>query len=326
MLWRPLASDAESGGRREAVATLARLIESGDQDAATLLRALALETLPGAARFQLLDALLVAALDDPARALEGFLHDAEPAIRTRAWQRLAEVRDRLDNAVTAGALAFEEDESVLAAALRAVRVEEQGETLAVADPGQDDRWRLVEVLLGRVDAASLKGVDAVLDQVGTEGRNRILRTLAMNVEDESGIRRLFGHASAPDASAVPALRAVSGLSGALAARARDLFLAQAKSADALVRQEAVTQLGRCAEPGSLVPLENALADESAHVRVAAAIALWRHGDHRGGTVLVDALDDPELGFEARALLQGSYADAIPTDAASWRRWLEDRKK
>lgn len=327
-LWRTLCAGGETDERREAVATLARLVESGDGYAAMLLRGVALDALPGDVRLQILDALLVPALNDPARALQGFLHDTEPAIRMRAWQRLAAVSTRLDGAAAAGALAVEEDDSVLAAALRTLRIEERGEALVVADPDVGERWRLVEILLGRADAASVKGVDAVLDQVGTEGRNRILRVLVQNPEDETGIRRVFSLASAPDAGAVAAMRALAASSPELDARVRDLLTTQLKCPDALVRQEAATALGRRAATAATAAtpaLEAALLDADQPVRVAAAIALWRLGSRAGGSVLVDSVDDPELGAEARALLEQAYSEAAPTDAAGWRRWLDGRK-
>jgi HEAT repeats len=324
-IWRALCAAEATEERQAAVEAFARLVDSGDEDAATLLRGFAVEAMPAAVRLQILDAILVGAFSDPARLLEGFLIGTDPAVRTRAWQRLAAHPDRIDCEVAADALAYEDDDSVLAAALRALRVEEHGESLVVADADQGERWRVVEVLLGRVEASALKGVDAIIDQVGTEGRNRILRALAQNPDDESALRRLFGQASAPDARAVAALRALAGVSGDLAPRVRELFVSQTKSADALVRQEAVTQLGRCRASGSFAPIEAALDDQDATVRLAAAVTLWHHGDHRAGEVLVGALDDPELGGEVRSLLEGAYSDAVPADADAWRRWLNGRK-
>jgi hypothetical protein len=323
-LWRTLCAGAESDERREAVATLARLVESGDGYAAMLLRGVALDALPGDVRLQILDALLVPALDDPARALQGFLHDTEPAIRMRAWQRLATVPARVDAVTAAGALAFEEDDSALAAALPALRVEERGEALAVADAEVGERWRIVEILLGRADAASVKGVDAILDQVGTEGRNRILRVLARNPEDETGIRRLFTLATAPDVGAIAAMRALAGVSGDFDARVKDVLTSQLKSPNALVRQEAATSLGRRGATSAASPLEAALLDADQPVRLAAAIALWRLGNRAGGSVLVDSVDDPESGAEARSLLEAAWSEAAPADAAGWRKWLEGR--
>jgi hypothetical protein len=90
----------------------------------------------------------------------------------RAWQRLAAVPDRIDAVVAAGALAFEDDDSALAAA-RTLRIEERGETLVVLDPDEGERWRLSRSCSAG-PTASVKA-DAVLDQLGT-GRNRILRT------------------------------------------------------------------------------------------------------------------------------------------------------
>jgi HEAT repeat protein len=325
-IWRVLIGHEDSPERREAVATIARLVESGDDYAAMALRGSGLEMIAGDARLQILDAILVPVLDDPVRVLEGFLYDAEPAIRIRAWQRLAAVSQCVDCDAATSALAYEDDDSVFAAALKALRVEERGDALAVTDAGEGGRWRIVEILLGRSDAASIRGLDTVLDQIGTEGRNRLLRSLAQGFEDESAVRRLFAHGSAPEASAVAALRAlglVDSGSSEQQARIVDLFLSQAKSQDALVRQEAVTQLGAWRTPPAAMPaLEAALTDESAPVRLAAAIGLWRHGIRKGGAVLAEGIDDPELGPAARGFLQAAYSDAAPADADGWRKWVE----
>ena len=88
-----------------------------------------------------------------------------------------------------------------------------------------------------------------------------------------------------------------------------------------MRQEAITQLGRRPDAGAVPALEAALADEAEPVRLAAAIGLWRQGSHRGARILADGVLDPELGREARALLEAAYSEAAPSDPDSWRRWM-----
>jgi HEAT repeat protein len=324
-LWRALCGDDASDERNAAVGALAALVASGDEYAIALLDRFALGAMTAAVRKQILDQLPVAAIGNPVRALHGFLHDPEPQIRQSAWQLLKGRGPRLDVAAAVDALAVDESsESVMAAALKTLRVEDQTTSVLVADAQEGDRWMLVEMLLSTLDAASIKGIDVVLEKTGTEGRNRVLRALAALPEDESSARRLFVHASAPESGAVAALRAIATAPDGLDDRGRDLLLQQARAQNPLVRQEAVTQIGRHGVPRSLPILAAVLDDPVEPVRIAAAIGLWRQGDRRGLQVMLAALDDPEFGDEIRELFEAACAPPHPEDARDWARLLEPR--
>jgi HEAT repeat protein len=321
-LWRSLCAEADTPERRAAMTMLAHLVNSGDEYAIALLQDFALAEMSAVVRLELLEMLILEAIPDPVHALRGFLHDSEREVRQRAWQIMKKVTGRIDLSAAVPYLSQEEqDESVMAAALRTLRIEDRSNAVLVVDADQGSRWTLIDMLLATLDAASIKGLDLVVDGPSSEGRNRILRTLASLAEDESSSRRVFGQASSPEDGAVAAIRALAKAPGGLDERSRDLLMQQAKSPNALVRQEAVTQLGRHRVREASAVLKAALEDPAGPVRIAAAIGLWRQSDRSVARHLVGALDDPEFGAEARTLLEAAYVESTPKTPDDWRRWL-----
>jgi HEAT repeat protein len=320
-LWHALTGPEDSAARRAALGALVELVSSGDEYAVLLLRELGLEHVAAPVRLQILDSLLLPALRDPLSALKAFIHDPEPAVRRRVWQRLRAVTARIDVATAVAWIEDERDDAVMEAALHALRVDDTGAAVVVADAQTGERWRLVEMLVDRIEASAIRGLDAVLDSGPAEGKNRLLRALAAHPEDESAMRRLLAHASAPAVGAVAAIRALTGVPDGPGERGMKVLLDQARSGCALVRQEAIAALGALDGSRHAADLVSALEDASEPVRIEAALALWRRGDRRGGPVLADAISDPEAGAAAHDALASRFVDSIPRDRDAWLRWL-----
>src|SRR5204862_5302907 len=128
-----LCGQDDSAERREATLVFVELVNSGDEYAILLMREFGLENMPAPVRLQVLEGLLLPALHDPLRALKGFLHDPEPVVRIRAWQRLRPVAECFDLATAVTWIEGERDDAVMEAALRTLRAEDNGTAIVVAD-------------------------------------------------------------------------------------------------------------------------------------------------------------------------------------------------
>ena len=191
------------------------------------------------------------------------------------------------------------------ALLRALSVDKKSDELTVREPARGNRWRIVEELIEVPEAGRVQGLDDALRDVERPARHRLMRALGRRASsDPAALDVLIRALKGP--SPVAAARAL----GRAAAerdrpeqRGRARALDAARSADLLVREEALHALASIDAPADVQVLAGFLADPSAAVRINAALALWRRGDRSGEKILMAALSDRELGAQVRAALR-----------------------
>ncbi len=321
---RARLNDDDPDVRQSAARHLTTLVNAGDEWATALLLELGQLGLRADERVSVLDALILDAIAMPASALGGFAHDADPAVRRRVFERLA---DRAGDPPVLELLTdclIDDDPEAGATLLRALRVRQVEERWVVDDPLAAERWRIVVKLMTAVDPEAIGGATEVLGDPRCPGRNAALRVLAAHPDVGAAVRRLIPLAGQDDSSAVAALRALDPLLALVdeSAPALKTVFAQSRNASALVRQEAARLIGRHARSrDGRARLEEMLTDSEVVVRWTAAIALFRDGGDAGSNLVIAALNDPELGDQARDGLLERYVNAHPTTAAEWSAWL-----
>ena len=326
---RPLltALAAPAGeARRRALRHLALLVNSGDEHARALLLDPANLGLPAAERLRLLEAILPETFTFKAAALRGFAHDPDPRVRAATYSLLADGSEDPDVVRLLAGRLHESHPKAREALLRALRILDRAGRLIVQDPGRNGRWRILAALIDQDSAGRLPPIDP--REVPDEARGTLLRRLVELPNPEPFLEvvtewPLDGWENVAGLRAArPLLR--RHLGAGHNDQLRTLLRLASRSGDALLREEAVIEMGFDSASEQIPILRASLEDENVFVRFQAAAALLRRDDTSGVVTLAGLLDHPLLANAAQEALRSLAEETIPRTPFEWRVWLEER--
>jgi hypothetical protein len=295
---------ADPAVRKKGARALALLASSGDEHAAALVQGLAALGLPAAVRADILGELHPCGVTSPAATFGDLVRDPDRDVRRALFGRIGEVAtdeallDRLASEIRTN------DGPARDALLRALDIEAKGGEITVRAPAAGNRWRLVEELVEAPEIGRVRGLDDALKDVDRPARYRLLRALGRRAAADPALQEVLIRASR-GGSPLAALRAI-GVAAASMTPPNPMLgtlLEMARSADPVLREEALRAFAASDVPVDAALLAEGLTHPTPAVRVQAALALWRRGDRSGEKILLAAVSDPELGPAVRALLR-----------------------
>lgn len=309
--------------RHAATRDLIALVNSGDEYAVALLQDLVPLGVRASQRAEVAGGIVVDAVRFPDTALRPLVEDKDPAVRQAMVARTAGARDTEAIVRLLADAIVDPDHSVAASARTAIGVGTRADRLVVLRPQDGNRWLLLEGLLRARKANEVAGIHHVLRQVGTVGRNRILRRLARAASTDGAAWKLVhGEAKKEGLDAMAALRALrAALPEGKSEKLTALVELHFGSASALQREEAMRLASKIRTGKALALLRDGVEDWEPKVQVAAAIGLLPTRLPGCAPVLLRYLDDPNYSDEIRATLRSARGRGAPQDAEGWRRWF-----